>query len=170
MIAVARRHASALAPPARRLALALLVPLVATACKARPPGALERAVATAVKHHLTVGGARDRNPLPPTPENVRRGQRAFSFYCTACHGLDGQNTGVPFADRMSPPVPLLTSPEVQRYADGQLHTVIRDGLYPSGMPASEGLLGDEELWSIVVYLRHLPPAGSLGEPPAYGGK
>ncbi len=74
---------------------------------------------------------------------------------------------MPFAAAMSPPVPLLTSPDVQRYADGQLHAVIRDGLFPSGMPASAGLLSDEEMWSIVVYLRHLPPAGSLGEPPVY---
>jgi mono/diheme cytochrome c family protein len=152
--------------PARPAALLLLAAAAVVGCKARPPGRFEQALATAVKHHLTVGGARDRNPLPVTEENVRRGQRTFSYYCANCHGLDGQNTGVAFATAMSPPVPLLTSPEVQRYTDGQLHTVIRDGLYPSGMPASAGLLADEEMWSIVVYLRHLPPAGSLGEPPA----
>jgi len=155
----------------RRLALALaLTAPLALACKARAPSGFERAVAAAVKQRLTVGGASDHNPLPATEENVRRGRRAFSSYCFVCHGLDGQNTGVPFAASMSPPVPVLTSPDVQRYADGQLHAVIRDGLFPSGMPAAAGLLNDEEIWSIVLYLRHLPPAGSLGEPPVYGSR
>jgi hypothetical protein len=39
----------------------------------------------------------------------------------------------------------------------------------SRMPAARGILHDDELWSIVVYLRHLPAKGSLGEPMMYGG-
>jgi hypothetical protein len=70
---------------------------------------------------------------------------------------------------MSPPVPLLNSARVQSYADGQLKSVIENGLSPSGMPASKGVLTDEEIWSVVVYLRHLPAAGSLGEPAMYSG-
>jgi mono/diheme cytochrome c family protein len=35
------------------------------------------------------------------------------------------------------------------------------------MPASKDILGEEEIWSIVIYLRNLPPKGSLGEPAAY---
>jgi len=148
--------------------LALL--LAAVGCKANPPGKLERAVADAVKRRVTVGGRSDRNPEAATAENVRHGREAFAAYCVACHGLDGQNTGVPFAEAMSPPVPRLTAPEVQRYTDGQLHWIIRNGLFPSGMPASRGLLSDEEIWWIVIYIRHLPPAGSLGEPAMYGAR
>jgi mono/diheme cytochrome c family protein len=143
--------------------------LVLAGCKASPPSRFERAVASAVKRRVTVGGESDRNPFPATDEDVRRGQRAFSSYCVACHGLDGQNTGVPFADAMSPPVPSLASADVQQYTDGQLHSVIVNGLYPSGMPAARGILSDEEVWRIVLYIRHLPPAGSLGEPPMYSG-
>jgi mono/diheme cytochrome c family protein len=148
---------------AAALALALL------ACKATPPGPLERRVAAELKWRFTVGGRSDPNPLEPSEDLVRRGRAAFSAYCVACHGLDGQNTGVPFAEAMSPPVPKLTSPDVQRYTDGQLHWVIENGVFPSGMPASRGLLSDEEMWRIVMFLRHLPPAGSLGEPAMYGG-
>ncbi len=86
-----------------------------------------------------------------------------------CHGLDGQNTGVPFADRMSPPVPPLNSTAVQKYTDGQLKWIIDNGIFPSGMPASKGILSDDEIWQIVDYIRHLPPKGSLGEPPVYNG-
>jgi mono/diheme cytochrome c family protein len=137
------------------------------ACKARRPGSLEIAIATSVKRHLTVGGSTDRNPLPADGDTVRGGQRAFAAYCSVCHGLDGQKTGVPFANAMSPPIPSLAAPEIQAYTDGQLKWIIENGLFPSGMPASRGLLSDEEMWRIVSYLRHLPAAGSLGDPPAY---
>ena len=140
------------------------------ACKANPPSRFEQAVMAEVKRRVTVGGKADRNPLAATEDNVRRGREAFSSYCIACHGLDGQNTGVPFADAMSPPVPRLTAPEVQRYTDGQLHSVIENGLFPSGMPAARGILNDEEIWRMVLYIRHLPPAGSLGEPAMYSAK
>jgi mono/diheme cytochrome c family protein len=146
------------------IALALLA-----ACSVSPPGRTETAVMTAIKRRLTVGGAKEQNPLPATAENIHRGQQVFSSYCAACHGLDGQATGVPFAAAMSPPIPELNSPSVQAYTDGQLKWVISNGLSPSGMPAAKGILRDEEVWAIVTYLRHLPAKGSLGEPAMYGG-
>ena len=68
---------------------------------------------------------------------------------------------------MSPPVPSLAGVDVQSYTDGQLKRIIDDGIAPSGMPGSKNMLSDDEIWSIVLYLRHLPPAGSLGEPEMY---
>ena len=64
-------------------------------------------------------------------------------------------------------MPLPYSRDVQAYTDGQLKWVIDYGLWPSGMPGSKDILSDDEIWSIVVYLRHLPPAGSLGGPEMY---
>ena len=139
-------------------------------CGVRPPGTAETAVAQSFKRTVTVGGKKDANPFPASAENIRAGQQSFSHYCMVCHGLDGQNTGVPFADHMSPPVPPLNSRAVQRYTDGQLKWVIDYGIYPSGMPASKGILNDEEMWQIVDYIRHLPAKGSLGEPAVYGGR
>jgi len=151
-------------------ALTILAVMVALAgCKVTPPGKWETATITKIKHSITVRDKDAKNPLPDSPKNVEDGRVAFSHYCAACHGLDGQNTGVPFADRMAPPVPPLNAPGVQSYSDGQLHWIMVNGIFPSGMPASQGILTDSELWSIVVYLRHLPPAGSLGEPAMYSG-
>ena len=138
-------------------------------CKAAPPGKWETRAITKLKHSITVGGKKAKNPLANTPENIESGRLAFSHFCAACHGLDGQNTGVPFAYRMAPPVPLLNSKQVQVYTDGQLHWILENGIWPSGMPGSKGILTDGELWSIVVYIRHLPPAGTLGEPQMYSG-
>ncbi len=149
------------------LALALGGLMAIGGSKVGRPGAIETGVATFTKHHLTVGNKTVKNPFVYSPENLQAGKEAFGHYCVACHGLDGQNTGVPFADKMSPPLPLLTSPEVQSYSDGQLKWVIDNGIWPSGMPASKDTLSDDDQWAIVLYLRHLPPAGSLGEPEMY---
>jgi mono/diheme cytochrome c family protein len=152
-----------------QIALLLALPLTLAGCKVQQPGRVETAFADGFKRAVSVGGKRDVNPLPATPENIKAGQQNFSHYCMVCHGLDGQNTGVPFAARMSPPVPELSSAAVQRYSDGQLKWVIDNGIFPSGMPASKDMLNADEIWQIVTYLRHLPPKGSLGEPAVYGG-
>lgn len=139
------------------------------ACQVRTPGSFETKLIEGTKRRITVGGRSDTNPLAATPENIHAGQRNFTSYCMVCHGLDGQNTGVPFANKMSPPVPMLTSADVQGYTDGQLHWIIQNGISPSGMPASKEIFHDEEIWQLVLYLRRLPPKGSLGEPAVYSG-
>ena len=141
--------------------------LALTGCKATPPSAFETVVVSYAKLHALVGNKSERNPQPATAATIAAGKEAFTHYCVACHGMDGQNTGVPFLEHMSPPVPSLASKAVQSYTDGQLKWVIDYGIRPSGMPGSKGTLSDEEIWSIVVFLRHLPPAGSLGEPEMY---
>jgi mono/diheme cytochrome c family protein len=153
----------------RRLvaASALSFSVMMAGCKANPPGKVEHSFMRWTKHTVTVRNKSEQNPLPATAENLAAGKEAFSHYCVACHGMDGQNTGVPFAERMSPPVPSLNSPEIQSYTDGQLKWVIDNGIMPSGMPGSKGILSDEEIWSTVLFIRHLPPAGSLGDPPMY---
>ncbi len=148
-------------------ALVAGIVLQSGALKATPPGRWEAQIASSAKHRVLIGDRDTRNALAPTIENIAAGRQTFSHYCFACHGLDGQNTGVPFAEAMSPPVPSLASSSVQAYTDGQLHWIIANGLWPSGMPAAKGILTEEEIWSIVLYIRHLPRAGSLGEPPAY---
>lgn len=151
----------------RRTAVAMCAALSLCGCKVSNPSKLESRVVIFTKHHVTVRNKSVKNPLTLNEENLAAGKEAFGHYCIACHGLDGQNTGVPFATKMSPPLPLLTSPEVQDYSDGQLKWVIDYGVSPSGMPASKGTLSDDEIWSIVLYLRHLPKAGSVGEPEMY---
>lgn len=155
--------------PGLDLGLVLCLMLTMAGCEAGHPGTMQTTTMNWVKHHVTVGGTKDRNPLQATPATIDAGKQAFGSYCVECHGRDGQNTGVPFAHSIDPPIPLLSSSAVQTYTDGQLHRVIEAGMFPSGMPASKGVLSDEEMWEIVIYIRHLPPSGSLGDPKAYSG-
>ncbi|MFZ1937767.1 MAG: c-type cytochrome [Terracidiphilus sp.] len=149
------------------LATGVVVAIGLGGCKAKPPGKLETATMSFAKHHVFIGSKKERNPLPMSPETLADGKEAFGHYCVACHGMDGQNTGVPFTDHISPPIPSLASSDVQNYTDGQLKWILDNGIWPSGMPGSKGTLSDDELWSIVMYLRHLPPVGSQGVPEMY---
>lgn len=133
---------------------------------ANAPGGVEAALATRLKASH-IGGKDEANPTPDTPDTVKEGAEHFQHHCEMCHGLDGQNTGVPFATKMSPPVADLASARVQHYTDGQLKWIIDNGIRFTGMPGWKGILTDEEAWNIVRYIRHLPAKGSLGEPAMY---
>jgi mono/diheme cytochrome c family protein len=141
--------------------------LALAACKVGQPGNLETSVVQGVKKKITVGGKNDKNPIPYSEAAAKSGQEHFMHHCQICHGYDGQNTGVPFATKMDPPVPELNSADVQEYTDGQLKWIIENGIAPSGMPAWKGILDDEEMWAMVHYIRHLPPKGSLGAPDVF---
>jgi cytochrome c553 len=147
----------------------LAAQLLVMGCQVAAPSPLKTKIMEETKRRITIRGGSDSNPLQATAENIHAGQANFGSYCMVCHGLDGQNTGVPFADKMEPPVPQLSSASVQAYSDGQLHWIISNGISPSGMPAAKDIFHDEEIWQIVLYIRHLPAKGSLGEPQVYGG-
>ncbi len=113
---------------------AAIVSLGLAGCKTDPPGKFESKTVTFAKHHVFIRNKDQKNPLPSNADTWADGKEAFSHYCVACHGMDGQNTGVPFVDHISPPIPLLTSKEVQSYTDGQLKWILDYGISPSGMP------------------------------------
>jgi len=143
---------------------ALMAALLFAGCKVSKPGSMETKVMNGLKHDVTIGGKNDKNPLQDNADNVKDGGEHFQHHCQICHGLDGQNTGVPFAQKMSPPVADLSSKDVQEYTDGQLKWIIQNGIGPSGMPGWKDILTDEEMWKMVIYIRHLPAKGSLGAP------
>ncbi len=129
--------------------------MLLSGCSVSAPGSVETSFLNGVKRNFTVGGKKERNPFPATTENIAAGRKRFQNYCTSCHGETGRNEGVIFAAHLSPPVPRLDSPQVQRYSDGQLKWVIANGISPSGMPAWNGVLDQAEMWKIVLYIRSL---------------
>jgi mono/diheme cytochrome c family protein len=141
--------------------------LLLTSCKVSKPGSFETKFVNGWKHRISVGDKDVKNPVADTKENVTEGQGHFGHHCQVCHGNDGQNTGVPFAENTSPPVANLSSKMVQSYTDGQLKWIIKHGIQPSGMPAFLDDPSDDEQWKIVLFIRHLPPKGSLGIPDVY---
>jgi mono/diheme cytochrome c family protein len=150
----------------RLSALVLLFVATLVGCKAASPGKIESMAANEAKR-VTIGGKDWKNPSPDTPATFQTGKEHFQHHCQICHGLDGHNTGVPFAANMSPPIPDLSDKKIQDYTDGQLKWIIQNGIRFTGMPSWKGILEDDEMWAIVRYLRMLPPKGSEGVPAIY---
>src|SRR5436190_7094535 len=90
------------------------------ACKASKPGSIEGGVMKEIKQNVTIGGKDWKNPVTKSDAAIKDGAEHFQHHCQICHGLDGHNTGVPFAEKMDPPVADLGSKDVQGYTDGQL--------------------------------------------------
>lgn len=149
------------------LCAAIGVVTICMGCRASSPGGTETKLMNEIKQKVTIGGKDDKNPIAYSQAAVDTGKGHFMHHCQICHGYDGQNTGVPFAEKMSPPVANLADKDVQDYTDGQLHWIIKNGIRPSGMPGWDGVLEEDEMWNIVHYMRHLPPKGSLGAPEIY---
>jgi mono/diheme cytochrome c family protein len=126
------------------LALLVLVVLLVllSSCKASSPSDAESKLAAEAKK-MTIGGKDWQNPTPDTSEVLKTGMEHFQHHCQICHGLDGHNTGVPFAAKMSPPVADLGDTEVRQYRDGQLKWIIENGIRFSGMPGWKGTLDDQ---------------------------
>ncbi len=144
----------------------LIAVLLLVSCGANPPGSAESKLVDEIKK-TSIGGRDWKNPVADSPENVKLGAEHFQHHCMICHGLDGHNTGVPFAGKMSPPVADLGAKNVQQYSDGQLKWIIQNGIRFTGMPGWSGILEEDEMWHVVAYIRHLPAKGSLGTPAVY---
>jgi mono/diheme cytochrome c family protein len=113
---------------------------------------------------VTIGGKDWKNPIRDTSQSQKEGKAHFQHHCQICHGMDGHSTGVPFKDKMSPPIVDLSEQDVQDYNDGQLKWIIENGIRFTGMPGWKGILDDGEMWNMVNFMRHLPPKGSEGVP------
>ena len=74
----------------------------------------------------------------------------FQSKCAMCHGPEG-NASTPMAKNMG--LKPLTGPEVQKMSDAQLATLITNG--KGKMPALKGKLTDDQIASMVKYIRSL---------------
>ena len=85
---------------------------------------------------------------------VRAGARAFGHECAICHGAPGVPREA-WAKSMNPMPPDLAK-AAPRWSPAELHWIIRNGVKMSGMPAMSDHHSDEELWSIVAFVKALP--------------
>jgi mono/diheme cytochrome c family protein len=98
------------------------------------------------------------NPLPATPENLKKGRAIYEGKgtCYLCHGEDGKGYG-PEAAGLDPSPSNLTDVAWHgARTDGELMWVLRHGIANTNMPAFVGKgLTEEEGWAVIHYLRQL---------------
>jgi cytochrome c oxidase cbb3-type subunit 3 len=122
----------------------------APAAADKPPGIQYEANVSA--GGLAPAGSQLNNPLGADPAAAKNGATLFSaMNCDGCHGGEGAGwVGPNLADGR------------WRYggADNEIFSSIYFGR-PKGMPAFGGAMGANAIWSIVAYLKSLPPPASV---------
>jgi len=88
--------------------------------------------------------------VPTFADATPDGAPIYKKSCAMCHGPDGKGRT---AVGKSMKVRDLTSPEVQKLSDAQLHTVIADG--KGKMPGYKSSLSDAQIKALVVTIRDL---------------
>jgi cytochrome c553 len=101
-------------------------------------------------------------PAPPVldnPDLIRLGAGHFHSGCAFCHGAPGIPVS-PIAQQMLPSPPHLAT-AMRDWKDEELLWIVKHGIKYTGMPGWVALERDDEIWSVVAFLRrqpHLDPA------------
>jgi len=123
------------------------------------PSRLETAVARRVRHlSISADQRAKKSPLPATAENLREGLEHFADHCAMCHANSGSGD-TPIGRGLYPKPPVLRDAATQSLSDGELFSIIQNGIRFTGMPAFGGAGGEhdeQDSWRLVQFIRHLP--------------
>lgn len=87
-------------------------------------------------------------------EHFRRGFGHYEIGCRMCHGIPG-NQSQYLGTYMTASAPYL--PEtVSKWDDDELFTIVKHGVKFTGMPHWPDLTRDDEVWSMVSFIKELP--------------
>jgi mono/diheme cytochrome c family protein len=111
--------------------------------------------------HHHPAAARLKNPVAPDAKSVAAGSTLYAKHCSECHGDTGDGDGMMVDDSMNPkPAKLNDADWKHGSTDGEIYTVIRDGVKGTDMKAFGSKMTAHELWDVVNYLRSIGPAKS----------
>ena len=122
------------------------------------PTRVEAAVARAVRGLATPRAMRAQtNPVPGTAEVVEEGLGHFADHCAPCHANDGSGD-TEIGRGLYPRAPDMRAAQTQSLSDGELYSIIENGIRLTGMPAwgTGTPEGERASWALVHFIRRLP--------------
>lgn len=94
------------------------------------------------------------NPLPPSEENILRGQETYKIFCDKCHGVAGDGKGQLFTRGLYPMLPRPVTGEIaENLKDGEIFHTITLGFNTMGAHGQQ--VKTDDRWKIVHYIRVL---------------
>src|SRR5437763_10755216 len=88
------------------------------------------------------------NPVVNTPEVLSEARAHWADHCAVCHANDGSGDSL-MGKRMYPPAPDMRAAATQNFSDGELFSIIENGIRLTGMPAWGGSDRDaEDSWKL----------------------
>ena len=123
-----------------------------------PPSATEEFLGRTMRKLATPSAVRStKNPVEPTEALMSEGLEHFADHCAVCHGNDGGGQ-TEIGRGLYPPAPDMRAAATQDLSDGELFSIIENGIRLTGMPAwGTGTPdGERASWALVHVIRRLP--------------
>ena len=96
-----------------------------------------------------------KNPIASSPEVLAEARAHFADHCAYCHANNGSGD-TQIGKNMYPKPPDMRQAETQTMTDGELYSIIHNGVRLTGMPAWGQGNDDSDSWKLVLFIRHLP--------------
>jgi mono/diheme cytochrome c family protein len=122
------------------------------------PSAVEAFLARTARRLATPSAVRSMsNPVQPTEEVIDEALAHFADHCASCHANDGSGE-TPIGRNLYPKAPDMRRTPTQSLSDGELFSIIENGIRLTGMPAwGDGTRdGERASWGLVLFIRRLP--------------
>jgi mono/diheme cytochrome c family protein len=122
------------------------------------PSRVEELLARGMRRLATPNGVRQMtNPVPITDAVRDEGMEHFADHCAVCHANNGSGEAE-IGRSLYPPAPDMRAGTTQNLTDGELFSIIENGVRLTGMPAwGTGTPESERAsWALVHFIRRLP--------------
>ena len=122
------------------------------------PSGIEELLARTMRGLATPSNVRlMTNPVEPTPEVLEDGLEHFADHCASCHANNGSGE-TEMGRSLYPRAPDMRATQTQELSDGELFSIIENGIRLTGMPAwgTGTPEGQRASWALVHFIRRLP--------------
>jgi mono/diheme cytochrome c family protein len=122
------------------------------------PSRVEAMLARAMRRAATPAAVRSqRNPEPASPAVLDEALQHYADHCAVCHGSNGSGETA-IGQGLYPKAPDMRAEPTQSLSDGELFSIIENGIRLTGMPAwGDGTPeGERDSWGLVHFIRRLP--------------
>lgn len=122
------------------------------------PSRVEEVVARTMRRLATPGAVRTQpNQVQPIETVVTEALEHYADHCAVCHANNGSGDTT-IGRGLYPKAPDMRLAPTQSLSDGELFSIIENGIRLTGMPAwGDGTPdGERASWGLVHFIRHLP--------------